>query len=398
MKNSVVVNTLSQLQSIDTNFWDEVVVGIASLSRIGRAKLNDLIEISDYAQKLNKKCVLEFDILVNQVDFKNISDEFLKINENLYQSIRVQDPGVLFWLLTYSKKPLQMNLENGHHNFQSVKYYEDLCGDRLEKIILSVELKSIQITEYISQLKTQIELLLFGPILLFYTPRKLLAPVLKDHDSQVSQKLISDEFLYATGESEESPHKGFPIIENRHGTFMFHIKDLSLLKFYEELKAIGLSWGRFDLRKLDENVLVHLNKILNLESESRDEFLKQHFQIELTRGFYKVNKTDVLFPKLKNTKIQRQDDSFIGEVIDIEKDKFILVRLENEISLHDELKCINPEGREMEQVVSWINHWDGKELCMGEKGEIVKLPYLKKMIAKSKIYKKNAQGRDLAQF
>jgi len=50
--------------------------------------------------------------------------------------------------------------------------------------------------------------------------------------SPLEEKKHLNDALEAYGTSEESPHSGFPIVENRHGTFMFNVKDLSLLEIY----------------------------------------------------------------------------------------------------------------------------------------------------------------------
>ena len=63
----------------------------------------------------------------------------------------------------------------------------------------------------------------------------LLSTLLPQDDEKRAKSMTSGEFLEATGESEESPHKGFPLIENSHGTFMFHIKRLFLLEHLEHL-------------------------------------------------------------------------------------------------------------------------------------------------------------------
>src|SRR5690606_4190698 len=131
--------------------------------------------------------------------------------------------------------------ENGNHNLRALEGWIELASGRMERIVLSIELSKTVISEYVTKLKVPCELLGFGRILLFYTPRPLLSAL-------VPQKVSQNEELAALGESEESPHKGFPIVENQHGTFMFHIKEFCLVEFAHELKEMGLSYFRIDQR------------------------------------------------------------------------------------------------------------------------------------------------------
>src|SRR5690606_28287579 len=140
-----------------------------------------------------------------------------------FDALRVQDPGALEWSLKNTNKPLQFIAETGNHNFEALKGWVEYCGDRLERIALSIELSRPVLEEFVKKLKVPCELLVFGRILLFYSPRSLLSPL-------SPEKIAVNEELAALGESEESPHKGFPIVENRHGTFMFHIKEFCLLE------------------------------------------------------------------------------------------------------------------------------------------------------------------------
>src|SRR5690606_27178764 len=107
------------------------------------------------------------------------------------------------------------------------------------------------------------------------------------------------------------PHKGFPLIENQHGTFMFHIKEFCLVDYAQELKENGLSYFRIDQR-FEEKKLREITELVRKFSE--EEFLKfkEEYSQDLMRGFYLVNKTDVLFPKLKNSRLQQREGNYLG--------------------------------------------------------------------------------------
>lgn len=73
----------------------------------------------------------------------------------------------------------------------------------------------MNLVEYVKELGVPCELL--GLVLYFLYSETTLAVI--------QPKIVCfNETISAVGESEESP-RGFPIVENRHGTFMLHIKN-----------------------------------------------------------------------------------------------------------------------------------------------------------------------------
>jgi putative protease len=248
--------------------------------------------------------------------------------------LRVQDPGALEWSFRQTQLPLQFIAENGNHNLEALKGWVEHVQGRMDRLVLSIELPKHQIVEYVRELNVPCELLGLGRILLFYTPRLLLSPL-------TEEQVAYNQTLSAVGESEESPHKGFPIVENRHGTFMFHIKDFCVLEFVQELAAYGLSVLRLDLRWSDFSLL------RELASPTR---MKELYPGELMRGFYHVNKTDVLFPKLKNSRLQNRSGDYIGEVLEAERGSHLAILVKNSRGLkrNDLLRFVHPKGDQID--------------------------------------------------
>src|SRR5690606_19569791 len=151
------------------------------------------------------------------------------------------------------------------------KGWIELAEGRMERVVLSIELSKDTIAQYTRELSVPCELLGFGRILLFYTPRPLLS-------SLSGEKVVQNEELLALGESEESPHKGFPLIENQHGTFMFHIKEFCLVDYAQELGQNGLSFFRIDQR-FDERKIREVTELVkNFSEESFLSFKEEYSQ------------------------------------------------------------------------------------------------------------------------
>ena len=189
----------------------EVVLGIKELSRFGKLSLEQLEDFSRRLKNKNISIVLDCDLLLNEMDAKPTYEFIQKLDFQFFDKVRVQDPGLLQWFFTHTEKPIQFIAETAYHNLISLKTIEDYLGSRLDRLILNLEIKK-EVLQFFSQnLKTSLETLGFGRILLFHTPRKLLAPLVKDHDDEKKIQEVSNDFIEVLGESEESPHKGFPI-------------------------------------------------------------------------------------------------------------------------------------------------------------------------------------------
>jgi len=332
---------LHDLNVIKDEGHKEVILGLRDYSRFGKLNKTDYLSFSKRARELGLRVIFEWDILMCENDFATLAHELpeLLIHADV---LRVQDPGALEWGIKNSTLPLQFIAENGNHNLIALKGWCDHANGRMDRIVLSIELPKTIIEEYIKTLNVPCELLGFGRILLFYTPRKLLAPLVED-------KYSYHEYIEALGESEESPHKGFPLVENKHGTFMFHIKDFCVLDYAKDLADYGLHSLRIDLRWSDFSLI---KDIWNVES------LKEKHPQDLMKGFYLVNKTDVLFPKLKNSRLQKREGNYIGEVIEAEKSSHLAIFVKNPKGLkkNDLLKFIHPKGDEIEaQIYSLKN-------------------------------------------
>jgi hypothetical protein len=63
-----------------------------------------------------------------------------------------------------------------------------------------------------------------------------------------------------------------------------------------------------------------------------------------------VNKTDVLFPKLKNHRLQKREGDYVGEVMEAEKGSYVAILIKHPRGLKktDRLKIIHPEGKVFE--------------------------------------------------
>lgn len=360
---------------------DEVLLGHQDLSRLGNLTTYALIELAKLAKGSGIRPVLEWDILMTEPQLEKATrllNELLNEPDmNLFSAIRVQDAGAFEYALrVFPSLPLQLILETGNHNLEGIKRWCEAGGSRIERLILSNQIPKARLAAVIAQTQIPVEVLGLGPILLLYTPRHLLSYQIKEE--------VHEETLRALANSEEDGHSGFRIIQNNHGTFVFHPKDYCLLDLVTELKEMNLAAFRVDFRlENDSSRIVVVSEILNSANpEAVRLFIKNHPN-KVTHCFYQANATDVLFKKLKNTAIQRHDAGYVGEIVESQKDSHMILHVRAKgftLKKGQTLKLVSPLGAVKEYVVHLLKNLDLKEVEEIHSNEYAVLPHVKLMV------------------
>ena len=380
MKYIIALDNKENLDILDHELH-QVVIGNRELSRNSKLSLSESIELIEMSHARNFEVFFDFDILATQEDFNSILEFFKELPLDKITAIRAQDLGVAYYVLNHSDCDLHLITETGNHNLEGLKAYEEYFGERLKRLVLSHELNWEVLKSYKKVLSTPLEILGFGRILIFYTPRKLVS-----HYDRF--EWINDQ-IEVSASSEESPHKGFPVIENKHGTFMYHLKDLFLFDRRELILESDVDFVRIDVRHLkDINLARFLEEIESVDGKS----LKAQYAPQSIRGYFITNKSDVLFKKLKNHRTQRKDDNYLGEVIDSLKGQYMAINLKGGLDLNigDEVEIFNPDGKTKILQFKNLKDSSGKNIDKGS-GGLVLTEYIGGIWVKAQIYKKSAQ-------
>jgi putative protease len=380
MRPTTYARSLHDLNLLRDQGFREVILEPKALSRFGKLSTDEYVALFNRASELGLRVLLEWDILMTE-DVFEAKVEVLRELLPYADALRVQDPGALQWALTETRKPLQFIAENGNHNRAALEGWIDLAGGRLERIVLSIELAKAAIQDYVENLSVPCELLGFGRILLFYTPRPLLSAL-------VPERIAQNAELAALGESEESPHKGFPIVENSHGTFMFHIKEFCLLDFAADLRDAGLGFFRIDQRWEAPPKVAEIAALFRSFDAAAFERFKAEYSQDLMRGFYLVNKTDVLFPKLKNSRLQQREGNYLGEVLEAEKASHLAIMVKNPRGLRatDQLRIIHPKGQVIEAKVYSLKNLALEDVTEAPAGSVGLVQFVGGVWVKSQVY------------
>ncbi len=348
MKLVTYCDDIKQLELLRELNISEVVVCSKDLSRLGKLDIESTNQILNLAKSWGMRTTLEWDVLMTESRFDEHVLNLREINLENVDVLRVQDPGALQYCLENLSQKIQYICETGNHNLVALKTWKNLIGDRLDRLVISPELPKETIRSYVQELAVDLELLGLGKILVFYTPRNLLSPLTPKQN---------DDFIEAMGSSEESPHKGFPLVENKHGTFMFNIRDQFLMEHLDELEQMSLTHLRVDLRDCDFRLIEKLVEMNASFSLPKAQEFKELYGRAVMKGYYRVNKSDVLFPKLKNHRLQGRGESYIGEVIDVDKKNFLAISVKNNaLKLGQIIKITNTEGKVKEVEITKLQN------------------------------------------
>lgn len=371
MKLTVFLRPQDDLASLAAAGTSEVLIGTLEHSRIGGFTNDQALNAATQARELGMRTVLVADGMVSEREFKTFTASLSQLVDS-FDAVRALDPGVMQFLFESTNKPLQFVADTGNHNLTGLQRWESYFGDRLERLVISIELSKESLKQIIPSLKTPCELLVLGRILLFHSPRALLAPL--------AGPVADSSWLEAVGASEESPHKGFPLIENKQGTFMFLPKDFCLAEQLPELREMGLAYMRLDPSQCDKELTTKLTSVLLSDDASS---AKDLWPNAVIRGFYGVNKSDVLFKKLKNP--LRAKDKAMAEVLDARKGEPVTVRIldGHKLQVGMDLEMITPEGKHKEFSLKWIRDLEGNEIDSATENMIVTVPGLGSACAKA---------------
>jgi putative protease len=359
----------------------EVLLEPALLARQGKLSEQRVHELATAALQRGLRPVLVWDILMPERVMKSVCDRIQNWDLTRFAAIRVCDPGVAYWLLIHFPEiPLQLIVETGNHNLESLLGWCEIFSGNLERLVLSIELPEEKLIEYCQALPVACELLGVGQILLFYSPRSLLAEHLAEENFNPDSPL----YLEATAAFADNPNRHFPTLETAHGTFMFLDKDQFILDKLDALQAAGLHTVRLDLRHLEQegDVAVDIERICS-KILSDPASLRVNWSRETRAPFFKANRTTALFPRMKSKVTDYRNDACLAEVLAGEGGKYVVfyTRRPFEVSQMKSKSMIMPTGEEIKlpQEVTFRN-LNGEQIDTFESEQILVTDWIKKAV------------------
>lgn len=384
LKYALTLPDLPQFDLLaDARNCREVLLEAREIARTGTLDGAALEIAATRAKSNGKRVILVWDVLAGDADIESGAAFVRSLDIARIDAIRVQDPGVAQYVKEhFPNLPIQLVLETGNHNLTGIQAW--LKHFKPERIALSNEIPIGTVAEWRKAVDCAIEVQVFGQLLLFFTPRKLLSPAEK---AQTQQELLQ---RFATNlEPGRSEGKVFPILENQHGTFMFYEKELFLLPYLQEIENAGVDLVRIDLKAHDANTLIPLIEAAIEQSDSQTiDAIKSHMGPRLTRGFFKSNRTDKQFAKFKNkhTFGAEERDDYAGTIVETRKKSYIAIISTRPLKVGDQIQILTPEGVTIDHTIQWLRPAAGEPVQVAETAGLWVLNHASRASSGSKVF------------
>jgi putative protease len=295
------------------------------------------------------------------------------MNLDLFSAIRTQCPGAAMWVRENApRKPLQFVVENSNHNMPGLKRW--VAELRPQRMVLSTQLPEDKLIACCQELKTECEVLGAGKIVLFYSKRHLLqAHFGGDEDANDSH------WIYADSSSEESASRPFPTIENEHGTFMYLNKDHFILDSLSRLDVAEMHTVRIDLRDLQagEHAAKGIDMICAM-TLANDPGLDTVWARPTAAPFFKRNKTDKQFARMKPPSRLLRDAKCVAEVVSVERGELLGLYTLREFDTREaSFKFVAHDGSELSAQLGSFSDITGTPLTTCSAHQVVRCQWVK---------------------
>lgn len=385
---SVAIKNMADYQLIKKHNFKNLILGASNFSRMGEFNKAEFKEVVQDALASGIHVEIEVDIFPTQEQFEGVIQSWLALDIQPHGSlsIRVLDLGLMDWFFNNSYQLIPL-LEAGFHNLSSIQNLFEQYETSISHLVLSKELIFNKQIQYANDyLHKSVEFNILAPILLLYSPRKLLQQYYKNNAP----------YIQTLAASQESVHRGFVVRENQWGSLFYHPKHQCLISKIDELANQPLVKLALDLRLIEVESLRHdLIALLNPSTifcNDPQQVLEQItalFPFPLTRGFFDVNKTDVLFSKLKNHHAEHANYHRVAEVMDMVKGEGMIIRILDGVSLHlgDKLYLQSPQGNSGTLTLTKLVNLQNMALESADENTLVKINYIKHFPSQSSIFK-----------
>ena len=329
----------------------EVLIEPTLLARQGIVSLEKATALARYAVARQLRPVLAWDMLVTEREMAAVDPQLRQWNIEPFAAVRVSDIGAAAWIQqAWPTMPIQLSVEAGSHNREALLGWCEYFGDSLERLILSIELPEEKLIDYSRTLPVACEVLGAGRILLFYSPRSLLA-------SHLPQEEEGDDELWieATAVSEHTSARALPTLETRHGTFLFLDKDQFILDRLDALRAGGLHTVRIDLRHLarvdgdDASDDTHsAAQIVEICEQIVDDpkSVRAAWPHPTQAPFFRTNRTTAQFSRMKSQLHRYRDEDCLAEVVASERNRYVAYQTLQPFGVEAAQNILLPTGEE----------------------------------------------------
>ncbi len=336
---------------------------IDSLFEMGKS-LNPELEI-----------VFNLDLMAHDNDLEGIKDLISHLQRIGYDGIRVQDIGLASLVKDMAPEVcLEVHTVTGNYNGQAISFLENALAPSITSIVFSKEIPYKELKDINDKSMLNNEILVHGPILLFYSKRRLI------HESDFAEEShVGTERYGLFLQEKKRPDEYFRFLDNPHGSFMFHSEILCLIRHIPEILALGMPYILFDFRGQGIEVIQDVTHTFKNQLEKHDRSsiwddrdeeiitqIQKHYPEKLGEGFFLENLTDSHVKEKEFGPAQR-----VAKVLGVVKEKVIALEVLVPIETEADYTIKTPDGKSFSYSPRRIQQLDGINITRAPAGSIV---------------------------
>lgn len=316
--------------------------------------IDDIIEGTNYAHKLNKKVYVTVNIVLHNKEIEGLLEYLKKLEEIGVDGIIVCDPYIVELAHQNTKLNICISTQESTLNYEAVKFWQK---EGVKRIVLGREATKediIQIKKEVPDM--EIECFIHGAMCASYSGRCVLSNYFTGRDAnrggcaQICRWTF--DLLDENKKLIECPKK-----------FTFQTKDLTMLKYIPEMIDIGIDSFKIEGRMRS---IYYIASVVSTYRKVIDEYCnnkeKYEYNLEYEKTLSSVANRDSItqfFNAINNETLQYYNErkeisnqEFVAVVLDYNKEtKLAKMEQRNNFKVNDKIEIFGPENKNVKLTV-----------------------------------------------
>ena len=232
--------------------------------------LEEMAEGVAFAHQHNASVYLTLNILPHNEDMKGLKDYLASIQHIPLNGVIVSDPGTFDLVQRYAPQvPIHISTQANSTNIHTVNFWHRLGATR---VVMARELSLKEIKEIHNEKPKDLELegFIHGAMCISYSGRCLLSNYMIGRDANRGGCAHPCRWRYSIVE-EQRPGEYMPVYEDETGTYIFHSKDLCMIKHLPQLIEAGLTSLKIEGRM---KTIYYVATVVRVYRQALDAYLK----------------------------------------------------------------------------------------------------------------------------
>lgn len=317
---------------------------------------DEIKEACDYAHKLNKKVYVTVNIVLHNIEIKEVDNYLKKLEECNVDAIIVSDLTIVKRALANTNLHVHLSTQASTMNYMTAKFYKDLG---VERIVLARELSKEEIKVIKDNVDIELECFIHGAMCAGVSGRCALSNLFTRRDANrggCAQICRWDFNLLDQNKKEIKGEKDFT----------FCAKDLSMLKHIPEMIDLGITSFKIEGRMRS---IYYIATVVNTYRKVIDSYLSDKENYKYNPEYEKIlrrcaNRDSVpqFFNGVNdytcgyyNGRIEVSNQEFLGVILDYdEKNGLALVEERNLFKRGDNVTIFGPNHEDIDATITDI--------------------------------------------